>query len=73
MSIAYVLILVILGEPCLKHVLREILQDTNRINHAGVDLLRVHLDGQEAYTGVQRLKLIADVGERAVCSGWRAA
>jgi hypothetical protein len=45
LSIAYVLIL---GEPCLKHVLREILQDASRINHAGVDLLRVHLDGQEA-------------------------
>jgi hypothetical protein len=38
----------ILGETGLKHVLREILQDASRINHAGVDLLRVHLDGQEA-------------------------
>jgi hypothetical protein len=36
------------------------------INHAGVDLLRVHLDGQEAYAGVQRLELVVHVRERRV-------
>jgi glutathione S-transferase len=70
LSIAYVLVL---GESYLKHVFREVLQDAGRINHAGVDLLRVHLDGQEVHAGVQRLELVAHVRERRLCGDRGAA
>src|SRR5215471_8297214 len=70
LSIAYALVL---GESCLKHVFREVLQDAGRINHAGVDLLRVHLDGQQAHAGVQRLELVVHLRERRVYRGGRGA